>query len=68
MGYGDFHTPAVDSDTSAGGLILTCPGGLTALAGTRHERQFAVRKARMHTLISAALDRTDRIVPALRPR
>jgi hypothetical protein len=52
-----------DIDTSAGGLIWFCPGGLPALAGTRHEQRFAARKARMRSFISAALDGTeDRIV------
>ncbi len=51
-----------DNDTSAGELIWSRPGGLPAFASTRHERAFAVRKPRMHTFISAALDRTDRLV------
>ncbi len=62
MANGNFYVHAVDGDTSAGELIPFCPGGLPALAGTRQMRRFAVRKARMHTFISAALDRTDRIV------
>jgi hypothetical protein len=53
---------AVDIETSAGGLIRSCPGGLPALAGTRHEHLFAARKPRMRPFLSAALDRTDRIV------
>jgi hypothetical protein len=56
-------------DKSAGGLIRFCPGGLPALAGTRHERLFAARNARMRYFISAALDRTeDRIVSVQRSR
>ena len=67
MANGNFYVCA-DNDTSAGEPILTCPGGLPALAGTRREWAFAVRNARMHAFISAALDRTGRIVSALRSR
>jgi hypothetical protein len=66
MATGNLHAHAVDFDKSAGGLIWFCPGGLPALAGTRHERQFAARRARMPSFISAALDRTDRIVSVQR--
>jgi len=68
MPNGNLHGHAVTSYESAGEPILTCPGGLPALAGTRHERRFAARNPRMRTLISAALDRTDRIVSAQRSR
>ncbi len=61
MANGNRDVHAVDSDTSAGELIASCPGGLPALAGTRHERGFAVG-----TFISAALDRTDGIVSVQR--
>jgi hypothetical protein len=54
------------ADTSAGELIPLCPGGLPALAGTRHEGEFAAGFPRMNPFISAALDRTDRIVPVRR--
>jgi hypothetical protein len=57
-----------NGEKSAGELTLFCPGGLPALAGTRHERQFALRNTRMRTFISAALDRTDGIVSAHRSR
>jgi hypothetical protein len=61
MGNGDLYVHAVS------GLIWFCPGGLTALAGTRREQQFAARHARMTNFISAALDRTeDRIVSVQR--
>jgi hypothetical protein len=66
MGNGNFHVHAVDIDKSTGGLMLTCPGGLPALAGTRHGHQFAARHPRMRTFISAALDRTDGIVSVRR--
>ena len=68
MANGHLYVHAIDGDTSAGELIPFCPGGLPALAGTRRERAFAVRNARTHAFISAALDRTDRIVSALRSR
>jgi hypothetical protein len=45
MGNGNLDVHAVDIDESAGELISFCPGGLPARAGTRHERQFAVRRA-----------------------
>jgi hypothetical protein len=66
MANGSFHVHAADGDTSAGGLIRTCPGGLPALAGTRQIRGFAVRNARI--FVSAALDRTDGIVSTRRSR
>ena len=68
MANGKFYVHVVDGDTSAGELIPFCPGGLTALAGTRQMRGFAVRQTRAHTFISAALDRTGRIVSALPSR
>ena len=68
MANGNFHVYAVDTE-STGGLICFCPGGLPALAGTRHERQCAPRNPRMRIFISAALDRTEtRIVPAQHAR
>jgi len=68
MANGNLDVHAGNIDESAGGLIWLCPGGLPALAGTRHGRQFAARNARMRSFISAALDRTDRIVSAQRSR
>jgi hypothetical protein len=62
MANGNFDVHAADGDTTAGELILFCPGGLPALAGTRHERHFALRNPRMRIFVSAALDRTDRLV------
>jgi hypothetical protein len=61
MANGNFDLHAVDFE-STGGLIRFCPGGLPALAGTRHERWFAVRVSRMRIFISAALDRTDEVL------
>ena len=61
MANGKFYVCA-DNDTSAGELIPFGLGGLPALAGTRRERAFAARNARMHAFILAALDRTDWLV------
>jgi hypothetical protein len=66
MATGNLHAHAVDFDKSAGELIAFCPGGLPALAGTRHQRQFAARKVRRPAFISAALDRTDGLVSVQR--
>ena len=67
MEYGDLY--AVDIDTSTDGLTWFCPGGLPALAGTRHGRQFAARSLRIRSFISAALDRAEGgIVSAQRSR